>query len=159
MEIYVDRNETFFPTSTPDVYASADSMAEETLRESFDRQTAEIANLKDQQDRAINMREHWERKHSELQQKIANVKGYIFDLYSMNGDIDAEIKEIAELLDITLLKEVQGTATYEISWTALVPLNFDADDLEISFEVSCDSYEAEDFEWNEDNCEVSGEDV
>ena len=144
--------DTFFPTSTP-------AMAEETKQEIIDRQSAEIINLKDQQDRAINMREHWERRHNELQQKIANVKGYMFDLYSMNGDIDDEIKEIADLLDITLMKEIQGTATFEISWTAQVPLNFDADDFEISFDVNCETYEAEDFDYNEDNCEVSGEDV
>ena len=152
MEIYVDRNETFFPTSTP-------AMADETLRESFDRQTAEIANLKQTLATSQNMREHWERRHNELQQKIANVKGHIFDMYSMNGDIDEDTKAIADLLDITLLKEIQGTATCEISWTAMVPLNFDADDFEISFSVDCDTYEAEDFDYNEDNCEVSGEDV
>ena len=151
--------DTFFPTSAPDVYASADSMAEETLRESFDRQTAEIANLKDQQDRVIEQRDHWMRKHTELQQKIANVKGHIFDMYSMNGSVDDDIKMIAELLDITLMKEIQGTALCEISWTAQVPLDFDADDFEISFDVNCETYEAEDFDYNEDNCEVSGEDV
>jgi DNA gyrase/topoisomerase IV subunit A len=142
-----------------DAFTMTTPLADETLRESFDRQTAEIANLKDQQDRAINMRDHWERKHNELQQKIANVKGYFFDLYSMNGSIDDEMKEIADLLDITLTKEIQGTATFEISWTASVPLDFDADDFEISFDVNCDTYEAEDFDWNEDNCDVSGEDV
>ena len=144
--------DTFFPTSTP-------AMAEETLRESFDRQTAEITNLKDQVERATNMREHWERKHNELQQKIANVKGHIFDMYSMNGEIDDDTKMIAELLDITLMKEIQGTATCEISWTAMVPLNFDADDFEISFSVDCDTYEAEDFDYNEDSVDISGEDV
>ena len=149
----------FFPTSIPDVYASADSMAEETLRESFDRQTAEIANLKDQQDRAINMRDHWMNKHNELQQKTANVKGYFFDLYSENGRIEDEIKYIAELLDITLMKEIAGTAKYEISWTAQVPLDFDADDMEISFDVNCETYDAEDFDYNEENTEVCGEDV
>ena len=144
--------DTFFPTSTP-------ALAEETRQEIIDRQAAEITNLKQSLATAENMRGHWERRHNELQQKIANVKGYIFDMYSMNGEIDEDTKAIADLLDITLLKEIQGTATYEISWTALVPLNFDADDLEISFEVSCDTYEAEDFDYNEDNTEVCGEDV
>ena len=145
MEIYVE--------TTPS------TLAEETLRESFDRQTVEIASLESNLQHATNMREHWERKHNELQQKIANVKGHMFDLYSMNGDLDDEIKEIADLLDITLMKEIQGTATFEISWTAQVPLGFDADDFEISFDVNCETYEAEEFDWNEDNCEVNGEDV
>ena len=135
------------------------AMADETLRESFDRQTAEITNLKQTLATAENMRGHWERRHNELQQKIANVKVHIFDLYSMNGDIDDEIKEIAELLDITLMKEIQGNATLEITWTAQVPLDFDADDFEISYSLGCDTYEAEGFDWNEDNFEINGEDV
>lgn len=135
------------------------AMADETLRESFDRQTAEITNLKQSLATAENMRTHWMNKHTELQQKIANFKGYLFDLYSENGHIEDEIRYIAELLDITLMKEIAGTATFEISWTAQVPLDFDADDFEISFDVNCETYDAEDFDWNEDNCEVSGEDV
>ena len=142
----------FFPTSAP-------AMAEETRQEIIDRQAAEITNLKQSLATAENMRGHWERRHNELQQKIANVKGHIFDMYSMNGEIDEDTKAIADLLDITLLKEIQGTATCEISWTAMVPLNFDADDMEISFSVDCDTYEAEDFDYNEDSIDISGEDV
>ena len=120
---------------------------------------SQVINLKDQVERASNMHNYWMNKHNELQQKIANVKGYFFDLYSENGHIEDEIRYIAELLDITLTKEIQGTATYAISWTASVPLDFDADDFEISFDVNCETYEAEDFDWNEDSCDVSGEDV
>lgn len=134
----------FFPTSAP---AAIDEMQ------------AEITNLKQSLATAENMRGHWERRHNELQTKISNVKGYIFDVYSETGNIEEELKEIADLLDITLTKEIQGTATFEISWTASVPLNFDANDFEISFDVNCETYEAEDFDYNEDNCEVSGEDV
>ena len=159
MELYVDRNETFFPTSTPDVYASVDSMAEETLRESFDRQAVEIVNLKQQVATLDNLREHWQRQHNEAQQKIANVQGYFFDLYSENGEIEDEIKYIAELLGITLMKQIAGTATHEISWTAMVPLDFDAEDMEISFSVECDTYEADDFDYNEVDTEISREDV
>lgn len=144
--------DTFFPTSTP-------AMAEETLRESFDRQAVEIVNLKQQVATLENLREHWQRQHNELRIKIDNVKGYFFDLYSENGHIEDEIKYIAELLDITLMKQIAGTATHEISWTAQVPLDFDADDFEISFDVNCETYEAEDFDYNEDNTEVCGEDV
>lgn len=144
--------DTFFPTSTP-------AMAVETMQEIIDRQSAEIINLKDQANRANEMREHWMGKFNELHQRIANVKGHLFDMYSMNGEIDDDVREIARLLDITLLKEIQGTATYEISWTAQVPLDFDADDFEISFDVNCDTYEAEDFDYNEVNTEVDAEDV
>lgn len=142
---------TFFPTSTP--------VAEETLRESFDRQAVEITNLKQQVATLENLREHWQRQYNEAQQKIDNVKGYFFDLYSENGEIEDEIQYIAELLDIVLMKQIAGTSTCEISWTAMVPLNFDAEDMEISFDVNCDSDEADDFEWHEDSVDISGEDV
>ena len=135
------------------------AMADETLRESFDRQTAEITNLKQSLATAENMRTHWMNKHTELQQKIANVKGYFFDIYSECGEIADELKEIARLLDITLMKEIAGAALCEISWTAQVPLDFDADDFEISFDVNCETYEAEDFDYTEDNTAVCGEDV
>lgn len=141
---------TFFPTSTP--------VAEETLRESFDRQAVEITNLKQQVATLDNLREHWQRQYNEAQQKIDNVKGYFFDLYSENGEIEDEIQYIAELLDIVLMKQIAGTSTCEISWTAMVPLNFDAEDMEISFDVNCDS-EADDFEWHEESVDTSGEDV
>ena len=142
----------FFPTSAP-------AMAEETRQEIIDRQSAEITNLKQSLANAENMRGHWERRYNELHQKIMNVKGHIFDMYSMNGEIDEDTKAIADLLDITLMKEIQGTATCEITWTAQVPLDFDADDFEISFDVNCDTYEAESFEYNEDSVDISAEDV
>ena len=136
--------ETFFPTSAP---ASIDEMQ------------AEITNLKQSLATAENMREHWERKHNELQQKIANVKGHIFDMYYMNGSVDDDIIAIAELLDITLMKEIQGTASFEISFTAQVPLDFDPEDFEISFDVNCEEYDAEDFDWNEEHTSIHAEEV
>lgn len=144
--------DTFFPTS------SVEEITPPTPAAWAEMQT-QITNLNAQVDRLIADRTHWQNKYNELQQKIANVKGYFFDLYSMNGRVEEEIKEIAELLDITLTKEIQGTAVCEISWTASVPLDFDADDFEISFDVNCETYEAEDFSYNEDSCDVSGEDV
>ena len=95
---------------------------------------------------------------NEYRQKIDNVKGYIMDMVSAGDSIEGEIKDIAELLDIELMKEISGTALFEISWSAKVPFDFDADSMEISFDVECESYEAEDFDWNEDNCEVNGSD-
>lgn len=135
------------------------AMAEETKDEIIARQTSEITNLKETADRLQRNWDYANNANAELRQKIANVKGYFFDLYSENGHIEDEIRYIAELLDITLTKEIQGTASFEISWTASVPLDFDADDFEISFDVNCETYEAEDFDWNEDSCDVSGEDV
>ena len=131
--------ETFFPTSTP-------AMQEEIA--SYNEAWASINNLKQSLATAENMRGHWERKAQGLSTQIANVKGYIFDMLSMNGSIDEDIKAIAELLDITLTKTISGSATLEISWTAEVPIDFDSEDFEIGFDVECDTYEAENFEWD-----------
>ena len=120
---------------------------------------SQVTNLKETVDRLQRNWDYANNANSELRQKIANVKGYLFDVYSETGNIEEELKEIADLLDITLTKEIAGTATFEISWTAQVPLDFDADDFEISFDVNCETYDAEEFDWNEDNCEVNGEDV
>ena len=95
---------------------------------------------------------------NEAEQKIDNVRGYIADMISAGDSLPSEVKDIAELLDIESTKTISGTAIYEISWSATVPLDFDADSMEISFDVECESYEAEDFDWNEDNCEVNGSD-
>ena len=131
--------ETFFPTSTP-------AMQEEIA--SYNEAWASINNLKQSLATAENMREHWERKAQGLSTQIANVKGYIFDMLSMNGSIDEDIKAIAELLDITLTKTISGTATLEISWRAEVPLDFDGEDFELAFDVMCETYDADNFDWD-----------
>ena len=95
---------------------------------------------------------------SEFKTKTKNVEGVIRDYYSENGEMLDELTKIAEYLDITITKRISGSATFEISWSAQVPLDFDADDFEISFDVDCDTYEADDFEWHEENAEVTGED-
>ena len=95
---------------------------------------------------------------NEAEQKIDNVKGYFADMVSAGDALTSEMKDIADLLEIELTKTISGTATFEISWSATVPLDFDADSMEISFDVNCESYEAEDFGWAEDNCEVNGSD-
>jgi hypothetical protein len=98
------------------------------------------------------------RRSEELNLKIDAVRGHIMDIYSMSGSLDDDIKEIAGYLDITLTKRIYGTATYEISFSAEVPLDFDADDLELSFSVECESYEAESFTWDEEDTNVNAED-
>lgn len=122
--------ETFFPTSTA------------TEKEQ------EILNLTAQVDRLTADRDHWMRKSQGYATQIENVKGYISDIFSMNGSVDEDIKAIAELLDITLTKTISGSATLEISWEAEVPIDFDSEDFEIGFDVECDTYEAENFEWD-----------
>lgn len=96
---------------------------------------------------------------ADLALSISNAAGVIRDYISENGEVTDELKDIAEHLGVALTKEIAGTATIEISWTATVPMDFDADDLEISYTLECDTYDAEDFDYNEDNMDVSGEDV
>lgn len=119
----------------------------------------QIINLKVQVERAQRNHEFAAGQVRSLVQKISNVEGVIRDYYSENGEVSEELEEVARLLDITLTKEISGTARYEISFTAQVPLDFDADDIEISFDVSCDSYDVEEFDWNEDDHDVSAEEV
>lgn len=128
--------DTFFPTSTPAV---------------IDEQATEILHLKAQND-SLRSELH------DLRIKIGNAGGVISDYYSENGEITDELRDIANYLGIPLTKSIGGTATYEISWTAQVPLDFDPEDFEITFDVNCETYEADDFEWNEENTEVNAED-
>ena len=131
----------------------------ETVHNDRDDLIIQINSLKEQNDRMQSNYNSVYDQLTSLRTMIGNVKGYFADLYSENGELEDEIKYIAELLDITLMKEIAGTAKYEINWTAQVPLDFDADDFEISFDVNCETYEADDFDYNEDNTEVCGEDV
>lgn len=117
----------------------------------------QIQNLTGKLENSEMYRGSFQRQLEEMKAKIGNVKGFIADLYSMNGDIADDIKEIAEMLDIELTKAITGTATFEISFTAQVPLDFDTSDFELSFDVNCDSYEADDFEWNEDDTNIECE--
>jgi hypothetical protein len=80
------------------------------------------------------------------------------DLYSMNGEIDDDIKMIATLLDIELTKRITGTMTIEVEFTADVPLDFDNYDFDLSYDISCDSIEADNFEWNEVSADWDVED-
>ena len=119
---------------------------------------AERDNLQSRLEMMDRTRNSYQRQLSEIQMKVDAVKGYIADIYSTNGDIDDDIKEIAGYLDIELTKSVTGTATFQISFTAEVPLDFDADDFEISFSAECESSEAEGFDWNEDDTNIQCED-
>lgn len=86
---------------------------------------------------------------AELRTKIENVRDHIMNVYSIYGEIDGDMEEVARLLDISLTKRISGKMTIEIDFSADVPLAFDPDDLELSYEISCDTYEADNFDFNE----------
>jgi len=102
--------------------------------------------------------ERWQSDYVYLQRKIENVKGHIMDLYSMNGEIDEDMEEVARLLDIQLTKRIKGTMTIEVEFEADVPLGFDNDDFDLSYNIECDSYDAENFDWNEVSADWTVED-
>lgn len=107
------------------------------------------------------MTSNWEFCRSELNSlrlKIDAVRGHILDLYSMNGEIDDDMQEVARLLDIELTKRITGTMTIEVEFTADVPLGFDNYDFDLSYDISCDSIEADNFEWNEVSADWDVED-
>ena len=123
-----------------------------------EQMSAQLENL--QRDN-VRLQSNWEAARSradELNTKINNVRGHIADIYSMNGELDEDIKIIAEYLDIELTKEITGEATFHISFTAKVPLDFDPENFELSFSVDCDTYEADEFEWNEESTDIDCED-
>ena len=125
----------------------------------IERLTTEIANLKAENLRVTNNYEFWLNKAHDFERKINNAAGVIRDYISENGEVSDELRNIAKHLDVPLMKEIAGEATFRISFTAKVPLDFDADDFEISFDASCETYEAEDFEWNEEDTDVEAEEV
>ena len=120
--------EGFFPTSTHAVMGEMQNKIDR-LSENLDTARARI---------------------NSFETKIDNVRNYILDEYAMEGMLHTQLEEVANMLDITLTKKIQGEANIRITYTAEVPLNFDGNDFELSYEISCDSYEAENFEFDEE---------
>lgn len=145
-------NDTFFPTSTDE-----DATPVPPTPEAWAALQSENNRLNDDIERVRGLYASSSTSTQEYRQKIDNVKGYIRDIYSEDGEVDDRVKDIAGLLNIELTKSISGTAIFEISWTADVPLDFDPDDFEISFDVNCDTYEADNFDWDEENTSVSAE--
>jgi hypothetical protein len=103
--------------------------------------------------------EAFRRRAEDLNIKIGNAAGVVRDYISENGSITDELRDIAKYLDVALTKSISGTARFEISFSADVPLDFDASDFEISFDVNCESYEADNFDWDEEDTSVYAEEV
>jgi hypothetical protein len=125
--------ETFFPTSTPAVIAEKD---------------AKIASLTDE--------------IKELQLKISNVEGVIWDHISMNGSLDNdELKIIAECIGMKMTKTVDLSYTVTFVGTAEIPIDVDVDDIDWEDEVSFgfDSNSEHDIDLSEDSVEVDARDM
>lgn len=85
--------------------------------------------------------------------QIQSVKEYITEVYQETDLVPESLAEVARILEIQLTKLISGEATFTISWTAQVPLEFDPDDMEITFSVDCQS-DVEDFEWLEESTDI-----
>ena len=88
--------------------------------------------------------------------QIQNVKDYITEVYQETDLVPESLAEVARILEIQLTKPISGEATFTISWTAQVPLEFDPDDMEITFSVDCQS-DVEDFDYDEIDTTIVGE--
>ena len=124
------------PTDTPD---ETDHIA--ALHQRVDSQILQINSLNMSLTRKIH--------------QIQNVKDYITEVYQETDLVPESLAEVARILEIQLTKPISGDATFTISWRAQVPLDFDPDDMEITFSVDCQS-DVEDFEWLEESTDVYG---
>ena len=123
--------------------------AEERLRESN-----EMISLRSNLD---SMTKNWEfqrdradalaRRADNLARAIGNAEGYIRDLYSINGYLHEDMKEVARLLGIELTKSISGRTIVVIDWTATVPLDYD-DEPEVHIEADISDEGFEDFEYD-----------
>ena len=87
-----------------------------------------------------------------LHRKIQNVEDHIKDVYFMNGAIDEDLRAVAELLDISLTKQITGSGTVTFEFTANVPLDFD-DDLDLSVYFETNNIDVNIFEPDNISCE------
>lgn len=91
-------------------------------------------------------------KVADLHRKIQNVEDHIKDVYFMNGVIDDDLRAIAELLDISLTKQITGSGTVTFEFTADVPLDFD-DDLDLTVYFETNNIDVNIFEPDNISCE------
>ena len=98
------------------------------------------------------------RQLREYEIKVSNVAGYIKDWIDTEGEISDDLSEIARMLEIALTKTITGEGTFNFSFTATVPLDFDVDDLDFSCEIECNNYDVEVDSWTIDNEDWSAED-
>ena len=93
-----------------------------------------------------------ESRVTDLHRKIQNVEDHIKDVYFTNGVIDEDLRAIAELLDISLTKQITGSGTVTFEFTADVPLDFD-DDLDLSVYFETNNIDVNIFEPDNISCE------
>lgn len=122
----------------------------ESKSEKIDYLTAEVSDLNAKAERLEQLNESLRIQVYNFNDKVRQVERIIKD-YCHTDELTDELREIAEALDITLTKRVRGSGTLSFSFTAEVPLDFDEDSFEVSFEANCEEYSAEDFDYTEED--------
>lgn len=112
----------------------------------------QIAALREDLDLMNTIYARSESRVTDLHRKIQNVEDYIKDVYFMNGAIDEDLRAVAELLDISLTKQITGSGTVTFEFTANVPLDFD-DDLDLSVYFETNNIDVNIFEPDNISCE------
>jgi prefoldin subunit 5 len=129
------------------------------LSENLDTANVRIADLTKQLYTTDQQKSAYHRQLNEIKDQVSAVKDYITNLYSTHGHLDEEIKEIANLLEIVLTRRVEGSASIEVSFSFDAPIDFDIDDFELSIDVTEDSFEVQNFDWNEERIDIDCEEV
>lgn len=94
-------------------------------------------------------------------EKNNQIKDYIREAYLESDAYDASeiLIKVAKILNISLTKRMQGEARICVTYVVEVPIDFDPDSLDLSYTISCDTYEAESFEVSEEYFEYDTESV
>lgn len=95
-----------------------------------------------------------ERAFANRDRQYTNGRAIIEEMIT-EGEIENEdyIKQLIEIFNIEILKEVQFTLTVEISGTVEIPLGTELD--EFSFNVDSISYDGQDVDFSQDNIDIS----
>ena len=129
MELYVDSNETFFPTSTP-------AVAEETLREQIANLGMQITSLQSQLQSATYSLDFQRTCSDRMSRQIRDFQDALKE-HLASDEIDPEIaKGYADIFGFDLTREVFVNFTVQITGTASVPIGVDLDTIE--WENECD---------------------
>jgi len=102
-------------------------------------------------ERLTTLSNNYRNYHQGLETKINNVKGYIDDIISTEGEVSDEVKEISSYLGIALTKTYDVTITVTYGGSIEIPMDADINDFDehVDFEFSAPFSD----EWEFDICQ------
>lgn len=107
----------------------------------------ELSSLKVKYDYANRAFSNRERQYQEAKSILTNL------IEQEEIDNEDAVKELVQIFDIEIMREVQFTITLEISGTTEIPMGTELD--EYSFNVDSMSYNGQDVDFSQDNLEIS----